>query len=73
MQSLGSRESRKSKALKIVVVVGVLFIIARTALDAFDMTPGELTSANFQRHLTNFFRSSTQTGLFFIWDRKPPV
>ncbi|NQV35159.1 MAG: PAS domain-containing protein [Phycisphaeraceae bacterium] len=38
MQSLGSRESRKSKALKIVVVVGVLFIIARTALDTFDGT-----------------------------------
>jgi signal transduction histidine kinase len=39
MQPLGGREGRKSRAFKIVVVAGVLFIIARTAIhglgDAF--------------------------------------
>jgi signal transduction histidine kinase len=34
MQSLGGRESRKSKAFKIAVVAGVLFILARTAIHA---------------------------------------
>ncbi len=36
MQLLGGRESRKSKALKIVVVAGVLFIIAGTAIRGLD-------------------------------------